>query len=415
MENHKNDSCCWIFDNKIRDILQLFIIKLELSDIKNIRLVCRKFQLIIDDYGKLFNLIFRLTINEKMKKQELKKIIIKHPIITSFFLVSDGNSKLIGCIPDYTKELKLCHHRDKQLEIEFPSSLESLTIDDCTLSLKCWNSIPSSLSFLRFENSNIVDENRANFLIKIFPLNLKKLNLDAVDAVEIDLIELKIWPQNLDYLQLGDITISSDNLLKLSTLPNLSILNLGVKGITEIDLSNFNSLKFLIYCASKDEQQYIYFPSSSIIHTLILFYYDKNVQSTKLPNSLIRLDIHGRCPSFNSFLLKEENKLPLLQQFNIYCYGSEFEIEVIPKILHQYDALTSIILDDIQMINKKEDFDKMFSYIPPNLEQLEIYKCKSEHTSYIIKLFSNNNNYDLRPLFHNNENSDCLWLIFYKK
>ena len=105
----------------------------------------------------------------------------------------------------------------------------------------------------------------------------------------------------------------------------------------------------------------------------------------------------------------KENKLPLLQLFSIY--GDEYEN--IPKILHQYGGLKSIILDDIQMINKKEEIDKMFSYIPPNLEQLEIYKCKSEHTSHIVKLFSNNN-YCFKPYISNNKNSDSLWFFFTK-
>ncbi len=81
-QQNNNNNLCWILDDKIRDVLPLFIIKLELNDIKNLRLVCRKFQSLIDNHcDKLFNLIFRLSFKETMKKQEIKKLIKKHTII----------------------------------------------------------------------------------------------------------------------------------------------------------------------------------------------------------------------------------------------------------------------------------------------------------------------------------------------
>ncbi|KKM15545.1 hypothetical protein LCGC14_1694960, partial [marine sediment metagenome] len=82
--------------------------------------------------------------------------------------------------------------------------------------------------------------------------------------------------------------------------------------ITEIDLSNFNSLKSLTYCPFRIE--HIYFPSS--LHTLILCECSNvNVESTKLPKSLIRLEIFDSYPDLNLFLLKKENKFPFLKIF----------------------------------------------------------------------------------------------------
>ncbi len=55
-KKYQNDNriYCWIFDNNFKDILPYFFINLELNDIKNIRLVCRKFQLIVNNYNNLF-------------------------------------------------------------------------------------------------------------------------------------------------------------------------------------------------------------------------------------------------------------------------------------------------------------------------------------------------------------------------
>ena len=378
-----NNSACWILDDNIRDVLTYFFIELELNDIKNIRLVCRKFQSVIDNNcDRLFNLIFRLRINKKMKKQELEEIIIKNPIIISFFLYSKfDDENLIGCIPDYTKELKLYEYQDKNLrEYKFSSSLESLYLEDCKLPLNCWNSIPSSLSSFTYYITMI--ENIELTLIGKFAPNLKKL-----DISNIDLTKLKIWPQNLVHLRLLYSNISSDKILNLSTLSTLLYFELRtIKGITEINLLNFNSLKSLTYIPG-DDNQHIYFPSS--LQTLILYgCRNENVKLTKLPNSLIHLEINNSYPDFISFLLKEENKLPLLQSFSIYNWKYQLKDEI-PKILHQYDRLKLLIFPSIYHIifNKKENLKSIFSYIPPNLSELRIHECPQEYTEYIINLF----------------------------
>ena len=321
-KQQNNNNLCWILDDKIRDVLPLFIIKLELNDIKNLRLVCRKFQSLIDNHcDKLFNLIFRLRIaritkhqitkQQQLKKQQLKKIIKFYPIITSFFFNGFFDDRdLITYIPNYTKELKLDHYN--QLNIyEFPSLLESLSIQDSILSLKSWNSISFYLSSLELFGVSLGDnENIEEFPLNIeeFPLNLKKLSI-----MNMNLMKLKIWPQNLVYLKLSRITISFDQILNLSKLSTLSYLKLEyIINITEIDLSNFNSLKSLTYCPFRIE--HIYFPSS--LHTLILCECSNvNVESTKLPKSLIRLEIFDSYPDLNLFLLKKENKFPFLKIF----------------------------------------------------------------------------------------------------
>ncbi|KKK64288.1 hypothetical protein LCGC14_2985740 [marine sediment metagenome] len=229
-QQNNNKDYCWILDDKIRDVLQLFIIKLEFNDIKNMRLVCRKFQSLIDNNcDRLFNLTFRLTIDENTKKQELKEIIIINPIITSFFFMNHINQDLIECVSDYVKELKLfnCGLTSDNFGLKgyrFPSSLESLIIKDSNLSLKCWNSIPSSLSYLILHNTRIFDKYADDYIgqgnhifIEEFPLNLKKLSI-----IDINLTELKIWPQNLIDLKLSNLIISSDQILNLSKLSTLS-------------------------------------------------------------------------------------------------------------------------------------------------------------------------------------------------
>ena len=399
-QQNNNNNLCWILDDKIRDVVPLIIIKLELNDIKNIRLVCRKFQSLIDNNcDKLFNLIFRLTMSENMKKQELEEIIIKNPIITSFFFMNTFNCQinedLIECISNYVKELKLLNRNFwfDNYELKGCRSLESLSIEDSNLSLKCWNSIPSSLSYLILHNTRFFDENENYIFIEEFPLNLKKLNITYMN-----LTNFKTWPQKLVRLELSYSIISSDDILNLSKLPTLSYLTLlGIREITEIDLSNFNFLKFLtynpvikqehIYFKPEDDNQHIYFPSS--LETLILnFCMNENVKSTKLPNSLINLEINEPYSNFISFLLKEENKLPLLQSFSINCEG--FEIEDIPKIFHQYDRLKLLIFSSIDWNITNEKIDKMFSYIPPNLSELQIHECPLEYNDYIINLFPAN-------------------------
>ena len=348
----KDNICyCWILDSRIRDILPLFIIKLELSNIKNLRLVCIKFQLLIDDYGKLFNLIFRLRVYHKTEKQKIEKIIKKYPIITSFYFDNFNEKDLIACIPNYIKELLLWDCEIKQYK--FPSSLELLDMRNCTLSLKCWNSIPTSLSSLSFDNIDIVDENIDKFiLIEQFPSNLKELTICGMDLTNFkiwpqnlvhlkllsstissdtifeqflsnlkkltiygkDLANFKIWPQNLVHLELLSSTISSDTILNLSKISTLSYLKLHfVKRIIDIDLSNFNFLKFLIY-APFDHKQRIYFPSSLQTLTLYRCMYD-TVELTKLPKTLINLKIEDQYLGFDLFLLKKENKLPFLKIF----------------------------------------------------------------------------------------------------
>ena len=103
-KEQKNDNFCWILDYKIKDVLPFFFIKLELKDIKNIRLVCIKFKNIIDNHN-LFNLIFRLRVYRKTEKQELEKIIKKYPIITSLFFRDLIFKDFSEYIPNYIKEL----------------------------------------------------------------------------------------------------------------------------------------------------------------------------------------------------------------------------------------------------------------------------------------------------------------------
>ncbi len=325
-KNRNDNISCWILDNTIKDVLPYFFINLKLNDIKNLRLVCRKFQSVIDNNcDKLYNLIFRLKIYDKMKtqeleeeiikndalhpilfcyktekqKQELEEIIKKHPILKSFLffgLFDDDGRDLIRCIPDYTTDLVLesCYHLDNQLESKFLLSLESLYLRDCNLTLKFWNSIPSSLSSLSLYSRHdwLVDK----ILIEKFPSNLKNLIICTMD-----LTNLKIWPQNLVHLELSVLSISSDKILKLSKVSTLSFLDLyEIEGIIEIDLSNFNSLKSLTYRPG-DDNQYIYFPSS--LHILILHECsNKNLESTKLPKSLIRLEIFDSYSDLNLFL-----------------------------------------------------------------------------------------------------------------
>ena len=344
-QNNNNNNLCWIFDYKIRDVLPLFIIKLELFHIKNLRLVCRKLQLLIDgNCDKLFNLIFRFAVRRHSNNQKLQETIKKYPIITSFFLngsINNGDAgDLIG-LPDYTKELKLTEYQLRNYE--FPSLLESLTLDTCILS------------------------------------SLK-------------------WPQHLVYLKLEDLEILSDQILNLSNLSTLSYLKLCVVHISEIDLSNFNSLKSLTYRSPNyyQLQQHIYFPSSSSLETLILSdCSNENVKSTKLPNSLIHLKIYTPWADLISFLLKEENKLPLLQSFKVDIktgLGLRLGMEQkdIPSVLHQYDQLKLIIFEWYDEFEKKEEIDKMFSYIPPNLSELQIINCHEKERPYIINLLSNN-------------------------
>ena len=343
-QQNNNKDYCWILDDKIRDVLQLFIIKLEFNDIKNMRLVCRKFQSLIDNNcDRLFNLTFRLTTSENMEKQELEEIIKKNPIITSFFFMNtfnenDHNGDLIQCIPNYTKELKLSYYRDKQLKYEFPSSLESLIIKDSNLSLKCWNSIPSSLSYLILHNTRFFDENENYIFIEEFPLNLKKLSI-----IDINLTELKIWPQNLIDLKLSNLIISSDQILNLSKLSTLSYLKLEyIINITEIDLSNFNSLKSLTYFSENIfRRQHIYFPS--LLETLILDNCTiKNVKSTKLPNSLIHVEFCSNLDTdFISFLLKEENRLPLLRTYSFPFEREEYLLNEYHKLKLYYQTVVT--------------------------------------------------------------------------
>ena len=413
-KQQNNNNFCWILDDNITDVLQLFFIRLELNDIKNIRLVCRKFQSLIDNHcDKLFNLIFRLIINKNMKKQELEEIIKKNPIITSFFFMNtfncQTNEDLIECISNYVKELKLLNWdtSNDNYGLKGCRSLESLSIQDSNLSLKYWNSIPSSLSDLILHNTRFFDENENHIFIEEFPLNLKKLSITYMN-----LTNFKTWPQKLVHLELSYSIISSDDILNLSKLPTLSYLTLlGIREIIEIDLSNFN-LKSLtynpvikqqhIYFKPEDDNQHIYFPSS--LETLILNQCNnENVKSTNLPNSLIDLEIDYS--DFTSFLLKKENKLPLLRFLSIVGY--KYKAEDIPKILHQYDGLKLLIFPHIDWNIKSSDITKMFSYIPPNLSELQIHECPLEYTEYIINLFpascfkQSYSNYEYNDLFFN--------------
>ena len=282
-----------------------------------------------------------------MENQELEKIIKHYPIINSFYIcgLCDLNGDLIRCIPIYTKELRLWIYLDIQLEeYEFPSSLELLYLHDCKLSLNCWNSIPSSLSSFICRLCNIIkfDENgnKIGAWHPGFRLNVKNLELDEV---YINLAKLKIWPQNLIRLEIINSTISSDEILNLSKILTLSYLTLlGIKEIAEIDLSNFNSLKSLTYRPTYDNQQHIYFPSS--LETLILDNCTiKNVKSTKLPNSLIHVEFcifHSYPdPDFISFLLKEENKLPLLRTYSFHYERKEFLLDEYHKLKSYYQTV----------------------------------------------------------------------------
>ncbi len=434
-QNNNNNNLCWILDNNLKDVLPYFFINLELNDIKNIRLVCRKFRLVIDDnHDKIFNLIFQLKIDQKIEKQVLEKIIKLNPIITSFRISGniDCNIDLIQCIPNYTKELNLYSYKNKQLEkhewfarygraiiinskeleldlyqkkklneYELPKSIESLSLHCCTFPSKFWNSIPSSLSFLYFDNVRIIDENRESVMIEEFQSNLKKLYIQHYD-----LGYLKNFPTNIVDLTLRDVIISPDqisNLSKISSLSNLELNNLINRfiKITNFDLSNFDSLKNFIYQPLVDTGQYICFPPSILTLTLNECKYENFILNeckyenfkTSLPKSLINIKINKPYPSLISYLLKEENKLPLLNSINI-IYGFNngiFEVIYIPQMLRQYDQLKlfKINFDCLTAISST-NLDIMFSYIPPNLQQLQIDQCPEHYIDYIIELFPNN-------------------------
>ena len=386
--NQEND--CWILNDNFKDVLPFFFINLELNDLKNIRLICRKFRQIIDDnsYGKLFNLIFQLKINNKKKAQMMRKIIKQHPIIKSFIMI---NQTSIDDIPNDTKELHLIQDiilRDH----DFPLSLKSLYLKNCNLTLRSLNSIPSSLSFLHLINTNFFDEKLIHIPIKEFPLNLKRYYISCLNGTE-----LKIWPPNLINLRLSNIFISSKEILDLSKLSSLVYLELNKMDseINTIDLSNFIYLNGLTYRPNSIDQQ-ISFPLSLLQNLKLCDCNNSNIKSTKLPNSLIHLKIDNNLnlEFFLPFLLKKENKLPLLQSFKIRLGYSPIIIQDIPKILQQYDKLKLLIFPTISWNNKyifniEEKIKQLFSYLPPNLSEIRIHQCPREYISYIEKLFPN--------------------------
>ena len=488
-QQNNNNNLCWILDYKIRDVLPLFIIKLELNDKKNLRLVCQKFQLIIDNYSNLFNLIFRLKIDWKIEKQELEKIINFNSNITSFSINGniDKNADLIQCIPNYTKELELYNYRNKLLERKFyfrndwtnfnisnfffehgvstkfdfkidshindeekrlhlsrdeklkkyqlSTSIESLKFGYCTFSLKFWNSIPSSLLYLYCHHVRIINKHGDMYEFENFQSNLKELYINRMN-----LFNIKSFPKNLVQLTLIKVMVTSDQILNLSKISSLSYLELNRlhKFYEKIDLSNFNSLKILKYKPETWEksniyekglifrksfdfiEQSIYLPFSILFETLILNKCKDVNLKTLLPKSLINIEINNPDPDLYSFLLKEENKLPFLKSFSIIIYDTcsylkktlysdniHFQLEYIPKILHQYDQLEifKINLNYYPEIPQKI-LNIMFSYIPPNLQKLQIDQCPKKCIDYIIKLFENN--------FWKIKNDPCL-LSFYKE
>ena len=407
------------------------------------RLVCRKFQSLIDNYyDKLFNLRFRLIV-DNMEKQELEKVIKNHPIIKSFIFkgyFNDykpsnyiPNENFIICIPDDTKELKIQQLKIEQhsynKDFKFPLSLKSLKIRGSLLSLNHWKLILSlsSLSSLSFWYNTVVDKGlimvAKKFVIKKFPSNLEKLDLKSGGEIFhscVNLTDLREWPRNLVDLRLTSLIISSDEILKLSILSTLFYLELHyIEGIIEIDLSNFKSLKYLAYSRipSDEKKQYVIFPSSLSFQHLSLSSCDsENVKSTKLPNSLIHLEIFSPTTDFISFLLKEENKIPLLQSLTICTVI----IKDIKKILHQYNGLKILkftnlacMIDHRKKIDKiKEDIDELFSYIPPNISTLKIHQCPKQYISNIVKLFPST---DFFEVIHFNALFSSLFFNFTKK
>ncbi|KKM15546.1 hypothetical protein LCGC14_1694970 [marine sediment metagenome] len=434
MENHKNDcwildneirdkkkyiqqnnnkDYCWILDYKIRDVLPLFIIKLELNDIKNLRLVCQKFQLIIDNYSKLFNLIFRLKITDVILKEKFQNIIKQNKIINSFDLNGDYfvNGALLEYIPNYTKELYLQYYRgiNQLKEYEFPSSIESLTLFKCEISMKCLNSIQSSLLYFNCNYTDIVD-NGGYVLVKYFPSNLKKLSVNNMC-----LANLKCWPKNLFHLQLFRVYISSYQMSILQTLNQLYYLKLnGIDGIDEINLSNFNSLKTIYYQSRQD----IYLPTSSkLLQNLILNCCNEESRiKTSLPKSLIYFEICNPQSHLSFYLLKKEHKLPNLKSLSLYNNGfQQLKIEDIAQIINQYDKLQLLIFTHIKYntINL-EDLKIIFNSTHSNINQIQFRYCPQLYADKIIQLFKNNflykfkcqyisNHFDLFFSFTNNK------------
>ncbi len=413
-QQNNNNNPCWILDNIFKDVLPYFFINLELNDIKNIRLVCRKFQSVIDNNcDRLFNLIFRLKITDVILKEKFQNIIKQNKIINSFHFHGDclANDALFEYIPNYAKELYLQYYRNiNQLkEYKFPLSIESLTLFKCHISLKCLNSIQSSLFYFNCDKTKIIDDNKDYINFEEFPSNLKKLSVNNMY-----LADLKCWPKNLFHLQLFRVYISSYQMSILQKLNRLYYLELnGIDGIDEINLSNFNSLKTINYHC----RQHIYLPSSSkLLQNLILNCNEESRIKTSLPKSLIYFEIHNPQSHLSSYLLKKEHKLPNLKSLSfIYsCALQQLKMEDIVKIINQYDKLQLLIFTHIQNIMNLEDLKIIFNSIHSNINQIQFRYCKQPYTDKIIQLFQNNlykkiksqyisNHFDLFFSFTNNK------------